>query len=72
MLPQLKWADSDEIGYQLFEKFPGVDPLKVRFTDLHQWVCQLQGFADDPKASNEAKLEAIQMAWLQEWKDEHE
>jgi FeS assembly protein IscX len=72
MPPQLKWADSDEIGYQLFEKFPSVDPLKVRFTDLHQWVCQLQGFADDPKASNEAKLEAIQMAWLQEWKDEHE
>ena len=24
---------------------------------------------DDPKTSNEPKLEAIQMAWYEEWKD---
>jgi len=50
----------------LYEKFPDLDPTYVRFTDLHQWITELDGFDDDPKKSNEAKLEAIQMAWLSE------
>lgn len=65
----ITWSDAEEIGIKLFEKFPAIDPLTVRFTDLHKWVTELEGFSDDPKASNEAKLEAIQMAWLEEWKD---
>jgi FeS assembly protein IscX len=48
---------------------PEVDPLAVRFTDLHRYVCELEEFADDPKSSNEAKLEAIQMAWVEERED---
>lgn len=72
MPKKLKWIDSEELGIRLFEKFPKVDPLTVRFTDLHQWVCELEDFGDDPKTSNEAKLEAIQMAWLEEWKAENE
>ena len=48
------------------------DPLKVRFTDLHKWVTELDGFGDDPTKSNEGKLEAIQMAWYDEWKDNQE
>jgi FeS assembly protein IscX len=66
---KLSWDDADEIALALSEKFPGLDPLSVRFTDLHRWVTELEGFADDPKASNEAKLEAIQMAWYEEWKE---
>ncbi len=68
----VEWNDSYEIGYQLFEKFPDVDPLTVRFTDLHQWVTELAEFEDDPKASNEKLLEAIQMAWLEEYQDAKE
>jgi FeS assembly protein IscX len=68
----VKWVDSEDIGLALFEKFPTVDPLTVRFTDLREKVMQLDGFGDDPKASNEAKLEAIQMAWYEEWKDNQE
>jgi len=41
----------------------------VRFTDLREKVLQLDAFDDDAKASNEPKLEAIQMAWYEEWKD---
>ncbi len=41
----------------------------MRFTDLHRYVTELPGFVDDPKASNEAKLEAIQMAWYEEWQE---
>ncbi len=65
----LTWDDAEGIALALLEKFPETDPLSVRFTDLHKWVTALEGFADDPKGSNEGKLEAIQMAWLEEWKD---
>ena len=57
------------IGIALFEKFPDVDPLTVRFTDLRERVLTLDAFDDDPKGSNEPKLEAIQMAWYEERKD---
>jgi len=69
MPQELTWDSVEDIGLALLEKFPDTDPLSVRFTDLHKWVTELEGFADDPKASNEAKLEAIQMAWYEEWKD---
>jgi len=61
----LKWTDADEIGYQLSEAYPEDDPLQVRFTDLRQRVVDLDGFGDDPQASGEGLLEAIQMAWLE-------
>ena len=63
------WDDAEEIGLQLAEKFPEQNPLAVRFTDLHKWVTELAGFTGDPKLSNEGKLEAIQMAWLEEYND---
>ena len=66
------WDDTEEIGIQLAEKFPETDPLGVRFTDLHKWVTELAGFSGDPKQSNEGKLEAIQMAWLEEHRDRAE
>ena len=65
----MKWTDSEDIGIALDEKFPDVDPLTLRFTDLRQRVLELDGFSDDPNASNEPKLEAIQMAWFEERKD---
>ncbi len=69
MQRELHWTDADQIGVQLAEKFPDLDPLTVRFTDLHRYVTALEGFADDPKLSNEPRLEAIQMAWLEEFQD---
>lgn len=65
----LTWKDTGEIAIALAEKFPEVDPLTVRFTDLHKWVTELEEFTDDPKGSNEGLLEAIQMAWLEEYQD---
>jgi len=66
---ELRWTDVHELGFRLLEAHPDVDPLGVRFTDLHAWVCALEGFVDDPKASNERVLEAIQMVWLDERED---
>jgi FeS assembly protein IscX len=63
------WDNAEEIGIQLAEKHPGVDPLTMRFTDMHKWIVELPGFTGDPKLSNEGKLEAIQMAWHEEFQD---
>ena len=65
----MKWLDAEDIAIALCGKFPDIDPLTVRFTDLREKVLGLEGFDDDPKVSNEPKLEAIQMAWHEEWKE---
>jgi FeS assembly protein IscX len=62
----MKWTDTRDIAIALAEAHPDVDPLAVRFTDLHRWVCALPGFADDPEKSGEKILEAIQMTWVDE------
>ena len=66
-MPQsFDWDDTEDIAIALADKFPDTDPLTIRFTDLHKWVTELEGFAGDPKLSSEGKLESIQMAWLEE------
>jgi FeS assembly protein IscX len=65
----MRWNDAEDIAIALSEKFPDTDPLGVRFTDLHQWVTELDDFDDDPKGSNEGILEAIQMKWHEEFQD---
>ncbi|MBU0637786.1 MAG: Fe-S cluster assembly protein IscX [Planctomycetes bacterium] len=69
MSKRLTWGDTEEIAVSLHEAHPQTDPLSLRFTDLHRWICELEEFGDDPQASNEHKLEAIQMAWLEEYQD---
>ena len=69
MAQELMWADAEDIGIRLQEEHPDLDPLTVRFTDLHAWIVALPDFKDDPQASNEKKLEAIQMAWYEEYQD---
>ena len=67
----LTWTDSRAIGELLFEKYETVNPLSVRFTDMHKWVLDLEDFEGKPEGSSEKLLEAIQMAWYDEWKDEY-
>jgi len=62
----MKWIDTLEIAIALAEQHPDVDPRTLRFTDLHRWVCELEGFDDDPNRSGERILEAIQAAWIEE------
>ena len=69
MLHEFSWDDAEDIGILLSEKHSEIDPLNVRFTDLHRYVTELPEFKDDPKKSNEGKLEAIQMAWHEEVQD---
>lgn len=66
---EIEWTDAEEIGIQLQEAHPEMDPLTVRFTDMHKLVVAIPGFVGDPAKSNEGILEAIQMAWLEEYND---
>jgi FeS assembly protein IscX len=66
MPKDLTWDDANDLGIRLSETHPDLDPLAVRFTDLHRYVTELPDFKDDPQRSNEGKLEAIQMAWHDE------
>jgi FeS assembly protein IscX len=68
-MPGLTWNHIDDIALSLHEKFPELDPTHIRYTDLHKWITDLEDFDDDPMASTEGKLEAIQMAWLEEYND---
>jgi FeS assembly protein IscX len=61
----MTWSDREDIAEALMEAHPGVDPLTVRFTDLRDWIAELEDFEDDIHTSNEAKLESIQMAWYE-------
>ena len=62
----MKWTDTQEIAIALYDAHPDVDPKTIRFTDLHRWVLELDGFSDDPNRSGEKILEAIQAAWIEE------
>ena len=62
----MKWTDTLDIAIALTEKYPDQDPKAVRFTDLYQWVLELDGFDDDARRCGEKILEAIQMAWIDE------
>lgn len=62
----MKWTDTQRIAEELYDQFPDTNPLTVRFTDLHRWICELDGFDDAPDRSSERILEAIQLAWIEE------
>ena len=65
----IKWIDTQEIAIQLYDTHPDIDPAQIRFTDLMQWVMALPEFDDDPDRCGEKILEAIQMAWIEEYAD---
>src|SRR5437763_6404886 len=69
MPPTFTWDNFEDIAIALADKYPDTDPLTVRFTDMHKWITELPGFTGDPAASNESKLEAIQVAWHEESQD---
>lgn len=68
----MTWHDVEDIAEALYEARPETDPLAVRFTDLHNWISELPEWDDDIHTSNESKLEAVQMAWYELWKEDHQ
>lgn len=66
MPTKLTWQNTYDIAEALADAHEDIDPHTIRYTDLHRWVCELPDFDDEPSASNERILEAIQMAWIDE------
>ena len=67
------WLDVDRIAESLADSHPGVDPLRVRFTELRGMVEALEDFKPDPDHPvNERILEAVQMSWNGEKLDRDE
>ena len=66
MIQKLKWTDVQELAITLAHKYPYVNPITIRFTDLYTWICELEEFEDDPKRANEKILEKIQALWIEE------
>ncbi|AXK39522.1 Fe-S cluster assembly protein IscX [Crenobacter cavernae] len=62
----MKWTDTYDIAIELADTHPDVDPKKINFVDLMNWVLALDGFDDEPGHCGEKILEAIQMAWIDE------
>lgn len=62
----MKWTDTQEIAIALADAHPDVDPTRINFLDLMNWVKALPGFDDDPKHCGERILEAIQATWIEE------
>lgn len=62
----MNWLNSEDIAIALEEKYPNVDNINLRYTDLWKWVQDLPNFKDEPARCNEKILEAIQMAWIEE------
>ena len=62
----MKWTDSLEISMALADAHPEVDPTRINFVDLMDWVMALPDFEEDQSHCGEKKLEAIQQAWIDE------
>ena len=67
----LNWNNTREIAEELYDERPDTHPLSIRFTDLHQWIMELEDFEGDAQDSSEGHLEAIQMIWYEEWKEDN-
>jgi|TARA_B100000768_G_C11035976_1_gene272154 FeS assembly protein IscX len=63
----MHWTDTQEIAENLYDAMPEIDPKTIRFTDLRQWILNLKGFDDDSNKCGERILEAIQLAWIEEY-----
>ncbi|MBF2753821.1 MAG: Fe-S cluster assembly protein IscX [Gammaproteobacteria bacterium AqS3] len=64
----MRWTDVNDIAIALYDADPSFDPLTISFPDLRRRVLALPEFKDEPDGCGERILEAIQMAWLEEYR----
>ena len=69
----IHWAYHEDVAIALYERF-GDDfteskIYRIRFTELIEWVLEIENFADTREQCNEGHLEQIQAKWVYEWRD---
>jgi FeS assembly protein IscX len=71
--PPIHWADHEDIAMKLYERFGAefteAKIYRIRFTELLEWILEIENFAGTREQSNENHLELIQAAWVYEWRD---
>ncbi len=69
----IEWADYEDIAIKLYDRFGdefGEDKIyRIRFTDLLDWVLEIEEFLGKREGSTEGHLEQIQVMWVHEWRD---
>ena len=67
------WADHEDIAIKLYERFGEEFTenkiYRIRFTDLLDWILEIDSFTGTREESNEGHLEQIQAKWVYEWRD---
>jgi len=69
----ISWADHEDIAIKLYERFGEEFTenkiYRIRFTDLLDWILEIDSFTGTREESNEGHLEQIQAKWVYEWRD---
>lgn len=66
MVTPLYWEHTYEIVLALMDAHPNAAVDSVGLQQLHQWVINLPGFADDPALAHDGILEDILREWYEE------
>jgi FeS assembly protein IscX len=65
---KIKWSDSEDIAFQLIDKYPSADASKLSLEEIAKRASSLPNFSGSTKPSRE-DLEAIQRCWFEERSD---
>lgn len=69
----ITWSDHEDVAMRLYEKF-GDDfneskIYRIRFTELIEWILEIDNFVGKRDDCSEGHLEQIQAKWVYEWRD---
>jgi FeS assembly protein IscX len=69
----INWSDHEDIAMKLYERF-GAEfnegkIYRIRFTELLEWILEIDTFEGTREGSTEPHLEQIQAKWVYEWRD---
>ena len=69
----INWGDHEDVAIKLYEKF-GDDfteskIYRIRFTELINWVVEIDNFEGKKEDCSEGHLEQIQAKWVYECRD---
>ena len=64
-MAKVTWEDTKQIGLELADRYPEMDPVPVSPEELRRMVTELEGFEDDPTAGDAVTLSVIRQRWLE-------
>lgn len=69
----IEWNEHEDIGMKLYDRFGDEFTeshiFRIRFTDLIDWILEIDTFVGKREDCSEGHLEQIQAKWVYEWRD---